>query len=393
MTDLINLSTNGIGSLSNLLRAPIVPPSVGQLTNGRKISSPAQVKGELLDLRHLQVGGANQHIVPINTALEHLRGLKQKRMQVVEQNSGFWGFLAKRIIFPAMFYYDREPNRLAAKAQREAFFADPNNVCCSLLVKTINGDLDGAIVWSDKSSEKTFKENPKKSKWLFFLNGNKGCYEFNLMRARQYSEWIGCNVVMVNPRGVMRSTGTSETLQEIVEDFDLVVQHLKKSGVPAKNIAFWGYSLGGGVATALAGNNPGTMLVNERSFSSISSIFCSWWKMMDSTVHPRLIKITMQFILRKIGWELDSEKNLQKMDPSQVKVVITATKDPMMRGEGQLQSTINSKDQAPDATVLSLEDQKADHNSTLTPRVNAKVILLLREAMSEEDTPPSAKGG
>lgn len=93
----------------------------------------------------------------------------------------------------------------------------------------------------------------------------------------------GLNVVAFNYRGVGDSTGIS-TGEGFKRDVEAIYQYVHSKGVPDNRIIFKGLCMGGGPATFVAANHPGTHLFLDQSFSRIH-------KVVEKVVENRLNRV------------------------------------------------------------------------------------------------------
>lgn len=100
---------------------------------------------------------------------------------------------------------------------------------------------------------------------VIFFHGNG---EIVAGRARQHRELTaaGIGVVALSYRGYMGSTG-SPTEEGLLQDAETALQ-FTMSRYPSSPVVLWGYSLGSGVAVALAARHPVAKVILEAPFSS-----------------------------------------------------------------------------------------------------------------------------
>lgn len=106
---------------------------------------------------------------------------------------------------------------------------------------------------------------------VIYFGGNGEVYEFR----SDFSTWgtkYGLAVLMVNYEGYGESTGTCTRTGAILDCAAIITYATKCLGVPSEHIILLGHSIGGAIATETARFFPSALLINDRSFSSLSSI-------------------------------------------------------------------------------------------------------------------------
>lgn len=129
---------------------------------------------------------------------------------------------------------------------------------------------DWTLASSDDAQIHAWSIPPRTGKrWVLHCHGNGGNISHRLAQARQFHE-EGLGVVLFDYRGYGRSSGQLWREDQLIGDAQVVYDHLKKT-LKDGQIILHGESLGGGVAAALAENNPYEALVLESTFSSLAA--------------------------------------------------------------------------------------------------------------------------
>ena len=135
--------------------------------------------------------------------------------------------------------------------------------------KTASVSLDAAMYLDEEQEQRPAEEQ----RWLLWFNANGVAMEENMGFGRILSRGLGCNVMLVNFRGVGQSTGRAVCEQNLVDDGCAAFRHLLGRGVQSRNIVLHGHSLGGAVAVRVRARWPeGGGVVNDRSFGSLADV-------------------------------------------------------------------------------------------------------------------------
>lgn len=115
--------------------------------------------------------------------------------------------------------------------------------------------------------------------WILQFHGNAGNISNRVDHLRLFNE-LGFNGVLFDYRGYGKSTGVP-TEAGLVEDGLAVVKYLKEErGVDPRFLIYWGESLGGAVASAVAVKEEPRALILKSTFTSVPD--------MASEVYPFL---------------------------------------------------------------------------------------------------------
>ncbi|MBA3958325.1 MAG: alpha/beta hydrolase [Parachlamydiaceae bacterium] len=163
------------------------------------------------------------------------------------------------------------------QTQKKYFLSTRGSQCSPLKMETADqlSVLDGVIMWSKREDQEAYAKNqalPENSKWVVLYQGNADCYESHLEKDNELESYrsAGYNVIMFNYPGVMESTGHPTSAKDLVLAGHAPVSFLQTHGIPARDIALVGQSLGGAIATQVAALTPDVNLANIRSFSSLA---------------------------------------------------------------------------------------------------------------------------
>lgn len=107
--------------------------------------------------------------------------------------------------------------------------------------------------------------------WILQFHGNAGNISNRVDHLKLIDE-LGCNGVLFDYRGYGKSTGKPSEAG-LVEDGVAVVRYLKEQrGVDPRFLIYWGESLGGGVAAAVAMKEEPRGLILQSTFTSVPDL-------------------------------------------------------------------------------------------------------------------------
>ena len=144
-----------------------------------------------------------------------------------------------------------------------------------------NHVLDG-MVYRESSM---LKVESSRQKWIIMFLGNGAHYEHIADEARHLAVSLGRNVLIFNYRGVGRSAGLALEETDLIKDGTACLNFLLRNYQVSdtRNVALFGHSLGGAIATAIHTTKAFQgHLINDRSFSSLASVPLSWIEMVPS---------------------------------------------------------------------------------------------------------------
>lgn len=111
-------------------------------------------------------------------------------------------------------------------------------------------------------------ESNKQAPWILHFHGNGGNISHRVDHLKLFKN-LGFNGVVFDYRGYGKSTGKPSE-EGLVADAAAVVKYLKEERqVHPKMLIYFGESLGGGVASALAAKEPPRALVLKSTFTSV----------------------------------------------------------------------------------------------------------------------------
>jgi fermentation-respiration switch protein FrsA (DUF1100 family) len=129
-------------------------------------------------------------------------------------------------------------------------------------VKLATPDGETLVAWQVNA-------RPGKPTILYF-HGNGGHLAMRGPRIQRFAS-IGLGVFMPAYRGYSGSTG-SPSERAIVADAQLAYDHLRRSGLAARDILIYGESLGSGVATQVAASREVGALILDAPFTSVPDV-------------------------------------------------------------------------------------------------------------------------
>jgi fermentation-respiration switch protein FrsA (DUF1100 family) len=129
-------------------------------------------------------------------------------------------------------------------------------------VKLATPDGETLIAWQVPAQ-------PGKPTILYF-HGNGGHLAMRGPRIQRFAS-VGLGVFMPAYRGYSGSTG-SPSESAIVADAQLAYDHLRRSGLAARDILIYGESLGSGVATQVAASREAGALILDAPFTSVPDV-------------------------------------------------------------------------------------------------------------------------
>lgn len=167
---------------------------------------------------------------------------------------------------------------------------------------------------------------------------------------------LGADIICSNYRGSGKSTGFPNGDEMLINDGLLQVQQLLDQGAKPENIALFGYSLGGGVATAVAASledhKISVNLINERSFRSLSAVIRS---------ADQFGKEVAAVSVKSLGWKLPSETNLEKLNGNIV--IIHNDHDEVIEYKASLKGAVDSKEYTNKRKMTFVPMKKTPHES------------------------------
>jgi len=228
-------------------------------------------------------------------------------------NKGVAEFISKHIVLRSL-KFDKKKLDILRQAIRKQINAKttPNSKFIRISSEN-NLELDGVTI----NSKENLNKPAQNQKWIVYFNGANGTYERAFGDLLRISFSTKANVLSANYRGVGRSEGICLGSKDILEDGKACIDFLLKKGVKKENILIYGYSLGGGVGTAVATNYNGICLVNDRSFSSITNATKAFFCIP-------IIREIAAFAVT-LFWNLNSFENIQKITGK--KYLIVAPQD------------------------------------------------------------------
>jgi hypothetical protein len=163
-------------------------------------------------------------------------------------------------------------------------------------------------------------------------------------------------------RGTGESKGTPHSKKDLFLDGDTIFQYVRdKLHIPENEIHFYGWSLGGGVASNVKNPESLSRFVNERSFNSIDNVVTNILKdnrlARNETLNTILHNKTLNTIIAKfagfwtsfLNWNMESTKAIEKFKGKTL--VVHHPRDEMMKGEASLYRSLFQRATAPPPRV------------------------------------------
>jgi len=105
---------------------------------------------------------------------------------------------------------------------------------------------------------------------ILYFHGNADAVQARWERAKLFTDQ-GYGLLMVSYRGFAGSTG-SPTEEGLIQDADAAYAYLGSQGFSARQLVYWGESLGSGVAIQLAARHAPAALILESPFTSAADV-------------------------------------------------------------------------------------------------------------------------
>lgn len=277
-------------------------------------------------------------------------------------------------------------------ARRGMILRVPNSKLLSL--RTPDGCvLDGIVVGANNAATARGV--------IVYLGGNAEHYEMNPL-LQSWNE-RGFVVVHVNPRGIGESTGIT-TRHGLIIDAATVLSYATGAhglGFPASKVVVFGHSIGGGIGAEAARFFPGVLVINDRSFGTISQVgihhflrdFIRAWGPDDWK--SKVLAWGARFYVRHIAcFELDSVSQW-RLIRSHPRVIISSPEDRIIPTPTQLHAML-VKDGATSEDLgcvmpLDMQYTGADaHNRGLTAGENRRLFALIQRFLDGARLPTTA---
>jgi hypothetical protein len=159
-------------------------------------------------------------------------------------------------------------------------------------------------------------------------------------------------------RGTGESKGTPHSKKDLFLDGDTIFQYVRdKLHIPENEIHFYGWSLGGGVASNVKNPESLSRFVNERSFNSIDNVVTNILKdrMRNKTLATILAKFA-GFWATFLNWNIESTKAIEKFKGKTL--VVHHPRDEMMKNEASPYRSLFQRATAPPPRVSELNLQR-----------------------------------
>jgi pimeloyl-ACP methyl ester carboxylesterase len=151
---------------------------------------------------------------------------------------------------------------------------------------------------------------------LVYLGGNGEHFEF-LDDLLQFRALLNVTVLLVNYRGVGESEGPCSRDGAVVDAACALAFLQHGCGIPAARTIVFGHSIGGGYGAEAARHFPGCFVVNDRSFSRLSSVAQSHLAgrlladaAFAASLGGRALRVAVTRLITHVAvWELDSSSH------------------------------------------------------------------------------------
>ncbi|MBM3201543.1 MAG: hypothetical protein FJZ56_03950 [Chlamydiae bacterium] len=154
----------------------------------------------------------------------------------------------------------------------------------------IEGMLDGVEIYQ------------KSKKWIIHLPDRSYGYEHRLKEAIESSKEMQVNVLTANWKGVGKSRGMTLNSQSMVDDAQMMVEHLLKKGVKKEDIAIYGRSMSANIAVKAA-KDTGVNVIADRGMKSIEDVVTNFSSALKL---PGIYSFLS--LLSYIGWKINATK-------------------------------------------------------------------------------------
>ncbi len=166
---------------------------------------------------------------------------------------------------------------------------------------------------------------------LFFqpnaMHSKQGAFDW-VMKEAALRE-IPYNFVYFDPRGCDGTPNLPKNAKDLYLDSDSIYQFVKNElKVPAKDIHFYGYSLGAGIASTVKAMHPEATgnYVNDRSFTKINDTL--------KNILSRPVAFLAGLFTSLLNWNINTAKALDNLKGKTL--IVHHPKDELMKGEASL---------------------------------------------------------
>jgi alpha/beta superfamily hydrolase len=271
---------------------------------------------------------------------------------------------------------------LSAPKQDALVGADkgPVNICVQ--ITTSNKDVLEGILMVPRDRLETQHGKPRvRGRLMVAYCGIGGCYEnWYFEGLKELYENFNTSILLVNYRGVGRSTGYITVPQDLLEDGYIVAQYAyNQIALDPHKIHFYGMSMGGAVAVNVVarlekeGIKPASVCI-DRSYSQlIQTIHCA--------MPLNLLKWFMSGLLSYTGWQIDSLQSVLKLAHTKV-VVIRSETDSVIPSETSLATAL--QDQTEGKAFYKLIDLPSPEPDD-TPSSNTAIVAYQAPAKTYQE--------
>lgn len=195
--------------------------------------------------------------------------------------------------------------------------------------------------------------------WVLYCGGNGEVFEASFPPALDVARQLNANLLVFNPRGVGRSTGSVYSAADLALDARTVVRAVIKEhnlSPDGRNFLLIGHSIGGGVAAELVAKElPEASVVFDRTFSTLTDACVA----LSPIKHEGLVRAAVPYIFG----DFDVAGAYAKVAHSR-KLVIFHREDHIIHYKGVSLGRLGASTFGGDAHLLELAGQTGDnHNS------------------------------
>ncbi|CAD2222516.1 Chlamydia CHLPS protein (DUF818)/Serine aminopeptidase, S33, putative [Angomonas deanei] len=236
---------------------------------------------------------------------------------LISQSWAALGGLVVLMCYPATIFNITETQEI-----REARFASATRLLESCDM-SVHRHLISSTITGRHIDSVTVRRRQRTDRWVVYVGGNAEIFEDTVDDVGTMGDQIKSNFILLNPRGIGRSTGFVSQVSDLVEDTAAVVKHyVETESIDQRKLLFIGHSIGGGIAAEVVAKCfPDASLVLDRTFSSLSDAAVCF-----SPLTPWLTKIVIPVL---IG-DLKTMEHWEKINHKR-KVIIFSKRDEILK--------------------------------------------------------------
>ena len=231
----------------------------------------------------------------------------------------------------------------------------------------------------------------KTDKAVIYLHGRSHNNGNSASACLKIQEHVPVNVLMADYRGFGKSAGVA-TPESVVQDAEIMYNHLIQQGFKPENITIYGHSLGGAIAIELASRLKKKVrnLIIQSSFASVEEVTTAYKKKYLYFI-PDLITKLLNRITPNV---FDSKETIKNIDPETRLLILHGLNDeyiPVKQSNELFENASTDKKQ-----IIVLQDVKhndfCDHLDTNPQYITElKKFLGIEENVEVSKDEPSEK--